>query len=150
MARYMVGAKTTNGGTVISAGNGRPAISLYNVASVQFKLRELGAFNTSNTASDLQFVKATTTGTQGTALVEVKYDDTSVTPSATGFNAHSADAALVDGGYRASLGAAIGAGVIWTFGDTGIKVPAGTTNGVGVNPENGTGQALQAYLVWDE
>ena len=150
MARYMVGAKTTNGGVVIAAGNGRPAISLYNIASVQYKLRELGAFNTTNTACDVLLVRATTAGTQGTALVEAKYDDTSVAPSSTGFNSHSADAALVDHGYRASLGAAIGAGVIWTFGDTGIKVAAGTANGLGVTPENGTGQILQAYFVFDE
>lgn len=150
MARYMVGAKTTNGGTVISGGNGRPAISLYNIASFQFKLREIGAFNTTNTASDVLLVRATSAGTQGTALTEQKYDDTSVTNSATGFNSHSADAALVDQGYRASLGAAIGAGVIWTFGDTGLKVASGTGNGLGLAPENGTGQVLQAYLVWDE
>lgn len=150
MARYHVGAKTTNGGTVISLGNGRPAISLYNVASVQYKMREAGAFNTTNTACDILLVRATSAGTQGTALVEAKYDDTSVAPSSTGFNSHSADAALVDHGYRASLGAAIGAGVIWTFGDTGLKVAAGTGNGIGIGPENGTGQVLQAYFVFDE
>jgi hypothetical protein len=150
MARYMVGAKTTDGGTVISGGNGQPAISLYNIASRQFKLRELGAFNTTNTACDVLLTRATSAGTQGTALTEAKYDSESADPFSTGFNGHTADAALVDHGYRASLGAAIGAGVIWTFGDTGLKVAAGTANGVGVNPENGTGQILQAYLVWDE
>jgi hypothetical protein len=48
------------------------------------------------------------------------------------------------------LGAAIGAGVIWTFGDQGIRIPTGTANGVGVVVENGTGQACQVYMVWDE
>jgi hypothetical protein len=150
MARYHAGAKTTNGGVVIAGGNGRPAISLYNAASVQYKLRELGAFNTTDTECDILLVRATSTGTQGTALVEAKYDDTSVAPSSTGFNSHTADAALVDHGYRATLGAAKGAGVIWTFGDTGLKVAATTSSGVGVAPENGTGQVLQAYFVWDE
>jgi hypothetical protein len=48
------------------------------------------------------------------------------------------------------LGAAIGAGVIWTFGDAGIRIPVGAANGVGVVVENGTGQACQIYAVWDE
>jgi hypothetical protein len=151
MARYMAGAKTTDGGTVISAGNAQPSISLYNIASRQFKLREVGLFNTTNTACDELLVRLTATGTQGTALVEAKYDSESADPFSTAFNSHTADAAgTVDHGYRASLGAAIGAGVIWTFGDTGAKVAAGTANGLGLCPENGTGQILQAYFVWDE
>jgi len=53
-------------------------------------------------------------------------------------------------GYRASLGAAVGAGVIWTFGDQGIRIEPGTANGFGIVVENGSGQACQIYFVWDE
>lgn len=150
MARYMAGAKTTDGGTVISGGNAQPAFSLYNIASRQFKAREYGLFNTTNTAFDALLVRATSAGTQGTAIVEAKYDSESADPFATAFNSHTADAAVVDHGYRGSLGAAIGAGIIWTFGDTGLKVAAGTANGIGHTVENGTGQITQAYIVWDE
>jgi hypothetical protein len=82
---------------------------------------------------------------------EAKYDPDSNTAQCTAFTTHSGNPTLGDDlGYRASLADAIGAGVIWTFGDTGIRVPVGTANGVGVIVENGTGQACQAYIVWDE
>ena len=147
MARHTVGAKTTNGGT-----STLPAISLYNTAAIVFKLREVGLFNTTNTATDMRLVSCIAAGTQGTALVEFQYDSGSGVPVATGFNSHSAGTPVgVDAGYRAALGAAIGAGVIWTMGDSGIRVPVGIANGMGIIPADGaTGQVLQAYFVWDE
>lgn len=147
MGRYVVGAKTTNGGT-----STLPAISVYNDTTIVAKFREVGIFNTTNTATDMRLVTLTATGTQGTALTEQAYDSGLGASAADGFNSHSAGTPVgADLGYRASLGAAIGAGVIWTFGDSGIRVAAGTSNGVGVIPADGaTGQVLQAYLVWDE
>jgi hypothetical protein len=145
MARFSVGVKTTAGSTTL------PIISLYNSASVVGKLREVGAFNTTNTAVDLKLTTMTTQGTPGTGLTEANYDSGSAAAACTAFTTHTVGPTLgVDLGYRASLGAAVGAGVIWTFGDTGIRVAAGTANGIGVIVENGTGQACQAYLVWDE
>jgi hypothetical protein len=91
----------------------------------------------------------TAAGTPGAGLTEASYDP-SYTPVATGFQTHSATGTNTDLGYRASIGAAIGAGVIWTFGDTGIVIPVGVANGVGVMIENGTGQISQIYFIWDE
>lgn len=145
MARYSAGAKTTAGSTTL------PIISLYSAAAVGAKIREIGIFNTTSTAVDIKLVRLTSTGTQGAGLTEAKYDPDSAAASSAGFNTHAANPGLGDDlGYRASLGAAVGAGVIWSLGDQGIRIPVGTSNGVGVIVENGSGQACQAYIVWDE
>lgn len=145
MPRYSAGAKTTAGSTTL------PIISLYSGAAVGPKIREIGVFNTTSTAVDVKLVRLTSAGTQGAGLTEANHDPDTATAACSAFNTHSANPSLGnDMGYRASLGAAVGAGVIWTFGDQGIRVPVGTSNGLGVIVENGTGQACQAYIVWDE
>lgn len=145
MARFNSGALTTAGSTTL------PIISLYSAAAVGAKIREIGVFNTTTTAVAIKLARFTTAGTQGTGLVEAKHDPDSAAASCTAFNTHSVAPTLGDDlGYRASLGAAVGAGVIWTFGDSGLRIPVGTANGIGIIIENGTGQACQAYIVWDE
>lgn len=145
MARYNAGVKTGAGSTTL------PIISLYAAAAVGGKVREIGVFNTTATAVDLKLARLTTTGTQGAGLTAAKHDPDSVAASCGAFTTHTVAPTLGnDLGYRASLGAAIGSGVIWTFGDTGLRITVGTANGIGVIPENGTGQACQAYIVWDE
>ena len=151
MARYSAGVLTGAGSTTL------PIISLYAIANVGGELREVGLTNTTSTAVALRMIRLAAAGTQGAGLAEAKHNPTSAAASCTAFTTHTVDptAGSVDLGYRASLGAAVGAGVIWTFGATGIRVgnaTGGTTtaDGVGVIVENGTGQACQAYLVWDE
>jgi len=146
MARYSAGVKTSTGSTTL------PIISLYAGANAGGTLRAVGLTNTSSSAVDLKLVRLTTTGTQGAGLTEARHNPNSnSTAECAAFTTHSANPTLGDDlGYRWSLGAAVGAGVIETFGDSGIVVPVGTANGVGVIVENGSGQAIQAYLVWDE
>lgn len=146
MPRYSAGVKTGAGSTTL------PIISLYGVANIGAKIREIGVFNTTAIAVDIKLVRITTAGTQGSGLTEAKHDPNTPAASCTAFTTHSSTGPTLgdDLGYRASLGAAVGAGVIWTFGDTGLIVPTGTGNGIGVIVENGTGQACQAYIVWDE
>ena len=146
MARYSTGVLTGAGTTLL------PIISLYSIAGVSPVIREIGLTNTTTTAVALKLTYLTTAGTPGTGLTETKYRDGAIAASATGFTTHTGTGPTFgnDLGYRASLGAAIGAGVIWTFGEQGITPPVGTANGVGVVPENGTGQACQAYITWDE
>jgi hypothetical protein len=145
MARYSAGAKTGAGSTTL------PLISLYSAAAVGAKLREIGITNTSVTAVDLKLVRLTTAGTQGAGLVEGKHDPDSAAASCTAFTSHTVAPTLGDDmGYRVSLNGSVGAGVIWSFGDQGIRIPVGTANGLGVIVENGTGQACEIYLVWDE
>ena len=145
MARFSAGVLTGAGSTTL------PIISLYSAAAVGGKIRELGVTNTTTTALALKMARLTTAGTQGAGLTEGKQDPDSAAASCTAFTTHSVAPTLGDDmGYRASLGAAIGAGIIWTFGDTGTRIPVGTANGVGAIIENGTGQACQANIVWDE
>jgi hypothetical protein len=99
----------------------------------------------------LKLVRLTSAGTQGAGLTEAKHNPDSAAASCTGFTTHSANPGLGDDlGYRWALGAAIGAGLIETFGDTGLRISVGTANGIGVIVETGTGQSIDAYLVWDE
>ena len=145
MPRYSAGVKTSAGSTTL------PLASLYAAAAVGGKLREIGIANTTATAFDVKLVRLTTAGTQGASLVKGKHDPDSVAASCTAVSTHTVAPTLGDDlGYRASIGAAIGAGVIWTFGDSGLRIPVGTANGIGVIAENGTGQAAQIYLVFDE
>jgi hypothetical protein len=145
MARYSAGVKTTAGSTTL------PIISLYAAASVGAKLRQVSISNTTAVAVDLKLVRMTTAGTQGSGLTEAKHDPDTAAAACTAFTTHSGAPTLGDDlGYRWSIGAAIGAGVIETFGDTGLVIKPGTGNGIGVIVENGTGQACQCTLVWDE
>lgn len=146
MPRYTAGCLTTAGSTTL------PIISIYSGASVGAKIREIGVFNTTDTAVAIKLTRMTTQGTPGSGLTEACHDDVGDTSACTAFNTHSSTGPTLgnDLGYRAVLGSAKGSGVIWTFGDQGIRVPTGTANGVGVIVENGTGQACQAYITWDE
>jgi hypothetical protein len=146
MARYSAGILSAAGSTTL------PLASLYAAAAVGAKLREVGVTNTTTTAVAVKLVRLTTAGTS-TAITPVgKHDPDSATASCTPRGTHSSTPPTLgdDLGYRTSLGAAIGAGVIWTFGDQGLRIPVGTANGIGVIVENGTGQACQIDFVWDE
>lgn len=146
MSRFASGGLTTAGSTTL------PIISLYGSASVLPRIREVGIFNTTANAVALKLVRLTTTGTQGTGLTEASLTpQDGATAVATAFLTHSVAPTLGnDLGYRCVLGAAIGSGVVWTFGDFGMAVALAANAGVGVIVENGTGQACQAYMVWDE
>ena len=145
MARYSTGVLTGAGSTTL------PIVSLYSIAAVSPVVREVGLTNTTATAVALKMSYLTSAGTAGAGLTETKYRDGAVAASATGFTTHTVAPTLGgDLGYRAQLGASVGSGVIWTFGEQGITPPVGTANGVGVIVENGTGQAIQSYLTWDE
>lgn len=147
MSRFAAGGLTTAGSTTL------PIISLYGSASVTPQICEIGVFNTTATAVALKLVRLTTTGTQGAGLVEAPLNPevNPATAVAAGFATHTVAPTLGnDLGYRGVLGAAVGSGLIWTFGARGLSVTVSANAGIGVIVENGTGQACQAYLVWDE
>jgi hypothetical protein len=146
MPRYSAACVTTNGGTTA-----RPVMSLFGAAAVGARIVEIGIANTTATTCQFRVARCTAAGTPGTALDEEKYDTTSASASCTATNAHSGDATVATGtvGGLATLGAAIGAGWIWTFGDGGLRIPVGTANGIGIVPV-GTGQVVTAVFVWDE
>jgi hypothetical protein len=145
MPRYMVSAITAAGSTTL------PIISLYGGTTVRPRLVELAIFNTTAVAVSLKLVRVTTTGTQGTALTEMPqiFEDTAAI--ATAFNTHSIAPTITTGDlYRFTLGAAIGSGVVLTFPDEGIVIPATANAGLAVVVSAGTGQVCEATMVWRE
>lgn len=146
MPRYSAGVRTGAGSTTL------PIISIYAAAAVGCRVREIGVFNTTATAVALHVVRLAATGTQGAGQVEAKHDPASAAAGCTVFTTHTVDptSGVIDLGYRTTLGAAVGSGVIWTFGDSGLVLPVGTTSGIGVIVSTGTGQVCDAYVVFDE
>jgi hypothetical protein len=144
MARCSVGGRTA---AVPTAARGP---SLYaTAASGALWVVEVGATNTTAVAAAVSLGVATAAGTQGAALTEANEDDPTHTILGTGFNTHTADATLTNTRH-ATLPAAIGGGIIWTFGGRGLLIPEGTANGLVITCHTGTGQHLDFYFVWDE
>lgn len=146
MARYGAGGRTTAGSTTL------PIFSLYAAASYGGVIREIGVSNSTTTAVTLGVRRMTTAGTQGTAESEIPHDPARPAAQCTAVNTHSSTGPTLTAGWLAGpvvLGAAAGAGWVWTFGAEGLVIPAGTGNGIGVIP-NGTGQACDVYILWDE
>lgn len=124
--------------------------SLFATASSgQLVVREIAAFNTTVNAVAVALGICTAAGTVGTALTEVCESDPTHTILGTGFNTHTGNATLA-ATRHASLGAFIGAGIIWVFGDNGLIIPEGTANGVAIICPTGTAQHLDFWFVWDE
>jgi hypothetical protein len=145
MARYATAGRSTIAGTTV-----RGLFSLYATAAVTPKVREIGLWNTTATALAVAVVRFTSAGTQGTGLTEVPLDDPVHVAISTTFAGHTADPAVSAPIRQASLAAAVGAGVIWTFGGNGLEIPAATTAGVGVIIPTGTGQICDYYVEWEE
>lgn len=124
--------------------------SVYATAAIRPQIREIGVWNTTTTACAVAVARATATGTQGAALTEVCLSDDSRTIVATGFNTHTADATVGASIVQASLGAAIGSGVIWTWGPGEFVIDNLTTAGVVIVCPTGTGQICDFYIEWDE
>lgn len=144
MARCSAGARAS------SAATAARGPSLYAPAGNQLTLREVGVFNTTTTGFAVGIVRATTGGNRGAAVTETCESDPSHTVLGVVTQTHAADATLAGTARQASIGAAIGAGVIFTFGDEGMEINAGTANGVTINCPTGTGQVFDFYFVFDE
>ena len=146
MPRYSSGTRSTGAGSTTL-----PVGALVAAAAVGGRVVEIGAFNTTATACAIKLARLTTAGTPGADLVEAEHIQQGATASCTAKDTYtSTGPTLIDLGYRAALGASIGSGVIWTFGDGGLFIPVATTEGIGIVVATGTGQILDWYVVWDE
>lgn len=145
MARYSIAGRATVVGT-----SARAMASLFASASVGAKIREVGVFNTTTTAVAVGLIRFTNATNVGAGLTEAEYDESAPAPSCTGFAGHTGDGGTGQVIRQASLGAAVGSGVIWTFGDTGLVIQTGTANGIGIHCPTGTGQICDYYIDWDE
>lgn len=148
MPQFAAGAKTGAGSIIL------PLLTVWSGAANQANIFEIGIFNTTTTAFDVKLVRLSSgPGTVGAALVKTPLDNPGAVSGCFAFTTQTAGTiAAVDAGYRASIGAAIGAGVVWPFPGEGFEIAsaAGTVNGVGILVENGTGQAAQVYVRWQE
>jgi hypothetical protein len=141
-----IAGRSTVAGTTL-----RAIASLFSIASKGFRLREVGVFNTTTTAVAVALVRFTNATGVGAGLTEVAWDNNADgVIQVTGFAGHTGDGAVGSPIRYATLGAAAGAGVIWTFGMTGLLVPPATSNGIGVICPTGTGQILDYYFDWEE
>jgi len=144
--RQSAGYRTTGAGS-----STLPMASLYASSTGGLWLVEVGITNTTTTAFECSLKRVSTAGTQGTAQTVV-YEENDVNFTAKGDprDTHTVAPTLVAGEVRrASIGASIGSGIIWTFGGRGLLVPSGTANGVAVMPMTGTGQISDVYWSWD-
>jgi hypothetical protein len=146
VARFASGFRTAGAGSTTL-----PIASIYAVATRTPRIFQVGVFNTTATAVSMALRRATTVGTTGAARDELPVDDPVAVALATVVDTHTVGPTLTAGAIRtATLGAAIGSGVIWTFSERGLEVPAATTNGLCIVPLTGTGQICDIYLEWAE
>lgn len=145
MARYSFGMRSTVVGT-----SARAMMSIFATASGNFRLVEVGVYNTTTTALAIALARFTAATNVGAGQAEGEYDTDGVPPLATVFAGHTGDGTVGQILRQATLGAAAGAGVIWTFGNGGIVVPSGTANGIGITCPTGTGQICDIEFTWDE
>lgn len=146
MALFSAGALTSAGSTTL------PLIALVGGTTVHARITEIGVFNTTATAVALKLCRITTAGTPGTSItIGAPRGHDPATALATVRNTYTGTApTTTDLGFRCQLGAAIGSGFVWTFQDFELTTAVAAASGIGVIVENGTGQALQAYIKWLE
>lgn len=114
-------------------------------------VREIGVFNTTTTAVCVGVKRFTAAGTAGNTITPVSWAGSSYTVVGVPTNTNAADNTAAGGGIvQATLGAAAGAGVIWTFGEAGLVIPAGTANGIFLYLPTGSSQTCDFYFIWDE
>lgn len=147
MAMYSVGVRSNGAGSTTL-----PAGSLYAAANNDVYVKEIGVFNTTTTAVAIAIRRLTTAGTQGSGLSEIPWDPDTTAATATAFDTHSSSGPTLTAGFyrNATLGAAAGAGVIFTFAGKGLRIPKGTGNGIAIIPATGTGQIVDWYIDWEE
>lgn len=145
MARVSAANRT---GSALTAAFGPQLIS--GATTQDLVLRECGVFNTTAVALAVALNRTTTQGTAGTGLTEVNESHANHTIIGQATNISSGTTAVGSALRQASLGAAIGSGVIWTFGDNGLMIPGSTTLGITLTCPTGTGQIVDFYFVWDE
>ena len=129
-----------------------PMASLMATAAVRPRIVEIGVFNTTSTAVAICLKRITAAGGTHAAITEVQMNDDSQTPVAVVVDVDTGTAPTLAAGAirQAPLGAAVGSGVIWTFGDTGLIIPAGTANGLAIVCATGTSQVVDVHFEWIE
>lgn len=147
MARVAVAYRTTGVGSATL-----PTTSIYSLGTGDLYLVEVGVFNTTVTAFEVSLARLTTAGTQGASAGTVTYEEAAnnLTAKVAAVQAHTVAPTLGPEVRRASIGASVGSGVIFTFGGRGLMLPSGTANGLGLITISGTGQLADVYWSVDQ
>lgn len=150
MARFSAAWRSNGAGSTTL-----PLGGLMSVAGVRPRLREVGVFNTTVTACAVCLRRVTAAGTSGTTRTVIYETDSAQSALATPKDTWTVTPTFVgtspDGNLRvASLGAAIGSGVIWTFPDPGLVIPNTTGDGIVLAVLTGTGQICDISFTWEE
>jgi hypothetical protein len=145
MARQAAAYRTTGIGSATL-----PTASLYASATGGLWLVEVGITNTSVTAFEISLARLSTAGTSTAKTGTYEENDVNFTAVGTARDVHSSTAPTLGTEIRrASIGASVGSGVIWTFGGRGLWIPSGVANGVGLLPISVAGQLIDVYWSWD-
>lgn len=142
MARFTVAGRTSAVPTTVRGP------SIYATTLVKPRIVEIGVSNTTAVAAAVAVVRASATGTQGAALTEVGEGDDVQVAIATGFNTHTADATVGGPIRQFTLGAQVGAGIVWPFEN--LVLDNATTAGIVISCPTGTGQHLDYWITWVE
>jgi len=147
MARVANAYRTTGAGSATL-----PSTSIYSLGTGDVWLVEVGITNTTVTAYEVSLARLTSAGTQGAAAGAWTYEEgaNNLTAKVSAVQAHTVAPGLGPEVRRASIGASIGSGVIFTFGGRGLLIPSGTANGLGLITISGTGQLADVYWSVDQ
>jgi hypothetical protein len=145
MARVAAAGRT---GSALTTVLGPQLIS--GVTTQDLVVREIGVFNTSTTGFPVAVCRTTAQGTPGTAVTATNIDTVNHTTIGDVTNIGTGAATVGTAFRQATLGAAIGSGVIWTFGENGLIVDGSTTLGITIICATGTGQIVDWYFEWTE
>lgn len=128
-----------------------PFAGLMGTANNDLWLVEVGVFNTTTTAFAVSMKRVSAAGTAGASQTIVYEEGNSAAATAGDPRDLWTVAPTLVGGElrRAPIGASIGSGIVFTFGARGLRIPAGTANGVVLMPITGTGQVADVYFSWD-
>jgi hypothetical protein len=138
----------TSGRATIAGTSALPLVSLYGTTGVRPRIVQVSIWNTTAVAAVFALVRLSTTGTPGAGLAETAEDHTPHVAIATAFAGHTVGPTIGGEIERATLGAAIGSAVIWTF--AGLEIDNLTTAGVGIIVPTSTGQIVDYTIKWDE
>ena len=146
MSKFVAGLTTTAGSTTL------PICALVGGTGGRIRIVEIGVFNTTSTAVNLVLCRLSTAGTPGTAATS-RLTDAADAAAAVGSlkNTYSGTApTTTELGIGFPLPAAVGAGLVLTFPDDTLTIPATANAGIGLIVESGTGQAVRVYVRWQE
>jgi hypothetical protein len=147
MAKFAVGARTVTNLPTATAGPGLFA----GATSGKFWVREIKVTNTTANAVCVGIAVCTATGTQVGGLTEYQTDDASApAPSETAFTSQSTASTVAATIDQVTLGAAIGSGWVFTWGEKELEIPEGTGNGIIINCPTGTAQHLDFAIKWEK